>query len=119
MRRRLFLYGNSFLSLSLTRSPLSVSALIAAVPLPFRRRSDSRRTSVFEEISMKNRGAEQFSRTVISHKWTFLLCLSSFCGVVIPLLMWNTSTSDRTHQRLLCSHVPIQSEKHLADRCTQ
>ncbi|KAL8474293.1 hypothetical protein ACS0TY_030938 [Phlomoides rotata] len=29
---------------------------------------------------MKNRGAEQFSTT---HKWTFLLCLSSFCGGMI------------------------------------
>ncbi|PIM97531.1 Galactosyltransferase [Handroanthus impetiginosus] len=38
---------------------------------------------------MKNRGGEQVSRNVVSHKWTLFLCLASFCsGVLFTNRIW-------------------------------
>ncbi|KAI3457345.1 hypothetical protein Pfo_014008 [Paulownia fortunei] len=40
-------------------------------------------------MSMKNRGGEQVSRSVVSHKWTLFLCLACFCaGMLFTNRIW-------------------------------
>ncbi|KAK4437372.1 putative beta-1,3-galactosyltransferase 2 [Sesamum alatum] len=42
-------------------------------------------------MSMKNRGGEQVSRTVISQKWTLFLCIASFsAGMLFTSRIWTT-----------------------------
>ncbi|KAI3472863.1 hypothetical protein Pfo_030882 [Paulownia fortunei] len=45
-------------------------------------------------MSMKNRGGEQVSRSLVSQKWTLFLCLGSFCaGMLFTNRIWTIAES--------------------------
>ncbi|KVH88986.1 protein of unknown function DUF4094 [Cynara cardunculus var. scolymus] len=59
-----------------------------------------------ERTTMKSRGDQQASRSVISQKWTLLLCIGSFCaGLLFTNRMWTMSDS-----KLITRPTAIESE---------